>query len=69
MVKGVISIHTTTRVVTQKAEPITWKSGDFNPHHYESGDEFVPFKITFIVYFNPHHYESGDSKNTQKFYL
>ena len=37
---------------------------DFNPHHYESGDELRGGKPNLIHNFNPHHYESGDVGET-----
>ena len=55
-----ISIHTTTRVVTDATVLPFCVAHYFNPHHYESGDDDKEVKTVPVYDFNPHHYESGD---------
>ena len=57
-----ISIHTTTRVVTGLSQESEDETMNFNPHHYESGDQTCTGQCQNRTYFNPHHYESGDNK-------
>ena len=56
-----ISIHTTTRVVTEDIGKEIGIDRNFNPHHYESGDGSKKYKKLKLDDFNPHHYESGDT--------
>ena len=47
-------------MVTEYSISTTTPDFNFNPHHYESGDELRAVLFEIENNFNPHHYESGD---------
>ena len=56
----VISIHTPRKVVTFLFPPLFVKSGNFNPHHPQGGDQYSLSWGYWWNDFNPHHPQGGD---------
>ena len=55
-----ISIHSTTRVETQRRQLRPIQKYDFNPLHHEGGDLYLKPTSCLYCNFNPLHHEGGD---------